>query len=90
VGRDCIKVVVVAVGRGGGQRPWEVCSSVLGKTVAEDLGARRTFSYRRFIEELSRELTRELPEELEGYVDFYVVIRGECYLKGVGLKAEGT
>jgi CRISPR-associated endonuclease/helicase Cas3 len=90
VGRDCIKVVVVAVGRGGEQRPWEVCSSVLGKTVAEDLGARRTFSYRRFIEELSRELTRELPEELEGYVDFYVVIRGECYLKGVGLKAEGT
>jgi CRISPR-associated endonuclease/helicase Cas3 len=90
VGGDCIKVVVVAVGRGGEQRPWEVCSKVLGKTVAEDLGTRRTFSYRRFIGELSRELARELPEELEGYVDFYVVIRGECYLKGVGLKAEGT
>jgi CRISPR-associated endonuclease/helicase Cas3 len=87
---DCVKVVVVAVGKGGRQRPWEVCSRILGKTVAEELGARRSFSYRRFIEELSRELARELPEELEGYVDFYVVIKRECYLESVGLKVEGT
>jgi len=88
VEKDCVRIALVAVDEKGFQRVYYgICSKVIYEALLESVTRQRCLGYRKFIRELDDEIVNSLPEDLQGYVDFYVVAKKECYLEGLGLKA---